>query len=36
MTGDKLNIESGTYPEPIDATGKDRRLFRDQAPAALV
>ena len=35
MTGDKLNIESGTYPEPIDATGKDLTVVPGSSPGCV-
>lgn len=35
MTGDKLNIESGSYAEPLDATGKDITVVPGSSPGCV-
>lgn len=35
MTGDKLHIESGTYAEPLDATGKDITVVPGSSPGCV-
>ncbi|MBL0082830.1 MAG: hypothetical protein IPP37_10530 [Saprospiraceae bacterium] len=35
MTGDKLNIESGTYAELLDATGKDITVVPGSSPGCV-